>query len=106
MFRFIFNAGEGTQRIFMEHKIKLTKVENVFVTHLSTDTLGGIPGEQALSFRSPCCYHPDSQPPVEGTPEASYDGGAHFLSMALSYAWRIAPNSYLFRKDCVVNQLD
>ncbi|CAN0039591.1 unnamed protein product, partial [Sphacelaria rigidula] len=43
--RFVFNAGEGTQRIFMEHRIRLTKVENVFLTHISTDTIGGVPGE-------------------------------------------------------------
>lgn len=42
--RYIFNCGEGTQRLANEHKCKLVKLEHVFVTSASWDNLGGIPG--------------------------------------------------------------
>ncbi|CAM9801820.1 unnamed protein product [Discosporangium mesarthrocarpum] len=44
--RYLFNVGEGTQRLCMEHKIRLTKTENVFLTHICADTVGGLPGMQ------------------------------------------------------------
>lgn len=50
-FRFLFNIGEGTQRLCMEHKIRLAKAEHAFFTRLSTDTLGGVPGEGPRSVR-------------------------------------------------------
>lgn len=43
--RFMFNVGEGTQRLCMEHGMRLSKTEHVFFTGLSSDTLGGVPGE-------------------------------------------------------------
>lgn len=49
--RFLFNVGEGTQRLCMEHGIRVTKTEHLFFTHLSSDTLGGLPGE------GPCTMH-------------------------------------------------
>ncbi|CAN0206955.1 unnamed protein product, partial [Laminaria digitata] len=42
--RFLFNTGEGTQRICMEHGIRVTKTGHAFYTHLNSDTLGGLPG--------------------------------------------------------------
>ncbi|XP_067209587.1 ribonuclease Z, mitochondrial isoform X3 [Linepithema humile] len=42
--RYIFNCGEGSQRLANEHKSKLVKLEHVFVTSASWDNLGGIPG--------------------------------------------------------------
>ncbi|PKA59063.1 ribonuclease Z [Apostasia shenzhenica] len=42
--RFIFNAGEGLQRFCTEHKIKLSKVDHVFLTRVSSETAGGLPG--------------------------------------------------------------
>ncbi|KAG0455755.1 hypothetical protein HPP92_023543 [Vanilla planifolia] len=42
--RFIFNAGEGLQRFCTEHKIKLSKVDHLFFTRVSSETAGGLPG--------------------------------------------------------------
>ncbi|XP_043796715.1 ribonuclease Z, mitochondrial isoform X2 [Apis laboriosa] len=41
---YIFNCGEGTQRLSQEHHCKLSKVYNIFVTHSSWKNVGGIPG--------------------------------------------------------------
>ncbi|CAK9882365.1 unnamed protein product [Sphagnum jensenii] len=42
--RFIFNAGEGLQRFCIEHKIKLSKINHIFLTRVSSETGGGLPG--------------------------------------------------------------
>ncbi|TMW55303.1 hypothetical protein Poli38472_013194 [Pythium oligandrum] len=42
--RFLFNVGDGTQRMCMEHHVRLAKLRNVFLTELRTHTLGGLPG--------------------------------------------------------------
>ncbi|KMQ96346.1 ribonuclease mitochondrial [Lasius niger] len=42
--RYIFNCGEGTQRLAHEHKYKLIKLEHIFVTSTSWNNLGGMPG--------------------------------------------------------------
>lgn len=71
--RFLFNVGEGTQRLCMEHRIRLSsKAEHAFFTKLSSDTLGGVPGEGSEQFetrvvrvshgseyslRAPACFH-------------------------------------------------
>lgn len=41
---YLFNCGEGLQRLAYEHKIKLVKIEHIFVTHSSWKNLGGLPG--------------------------------------------------------------
>ncbi|XP_012246841.1 ribonuclease Z, mitochondrial isoform X1 [Bombus impatiens] len=41
---YIFNCGEGVQRLSQEHQCKLSKVGNIFVTYSSWKNLGGIPG--------------------------------------------------------------
>lgn len=43
-FRYMFNCGEGTQRLAYEHKIKLAKLEHLFFTKSSWKNLGGLPG--------------------------------------------------------------
>lgn len=42
--RYLFNCGEGTQRLAHEHKMKLAKLEHVFITHKTWDNTGGLPG--------------------------------------------------------------
>ncbi|KYN43501.1 Ribonuclease Z, mitochondrial [Trachymyrmex septentrionalis] len=42
--RYIFNCGEGTQRLAYEHKYKLIKLEHVFITSATWNNLGGMPG--------------------------------------------------------------
>jgi ribonuclease BN (tRNA processing enzyme) len=42
--RYLFNCGEGTQRLAHEHKMKLSKLEHIFVTYPSWENIGGLPG--------------------------------------------------------------
>ncbi|KAG5184962.1 beta-lactamase-like protein [Tribonema minus] len=42
--RHLFNVGEGCQRLCMEHKVRLTKAHNMYLTHIAADTVGGLPG--------------------------------------------------------------
>ena len=42
--RFIIDVGEGIQRLCMEHKIKLGKINSILITRICQDTLGGLPG--------------------------------------------------------------
>lgn len=43
-FRYLFNCGEGTQRLAHEHKTKLTRLEHIFITRRSWHSIGGLPG--------------------------------------------------------------
>ncbi|KAI9184122.1 hypothetical protein H9P43_003175 [Blastocladiella emersonii ATCC 22665] len=42
--RYLVNCGEGTQRFAVEHKIRLPKLKNIFLTRFHWDTVGGLPG--------------------------------------------------------------
>lgn len=42
--RYLFNCGEGTQRLAHEHKTKLARLEHIFLTRTSWCQLGGLPG--------------------------------------------------------------
>lgn len=42
--RYLFNCGEGTQRLAHEHKVKLATMEHILVTHKSWENVGGLPG--------------------------------------------------------------
>ncbi|XP_004486765.1 tRNase Z TRZ3, mitochondrial isoform X2 [Cicer arietinum] len=42
--RFIFNAGEGLQRFCTEHRIKLSKIDHIFLSRVCSETAGGLPG--------------------------------------------------------------
>ncbi|KAK9509709.1 hypothetical protein O3M35_006965 [Rhynocoris fuscipes] len=42
--RYLFNCGEGSQRLAHEHKMKLSKLEHIFLTHGSWENIGGLPG--------------------------------------------------------------
>lgn len=43
-FRYLFNCGEGTQRLAHEHRTKLTRMEHVFLTRKAWNRFGGVPG--------------------------------------------------------------
>ena len=43
-YRFLFDAGEGLQRLCVEHKVKLGRVAAVFITNVNNRTTGGLPG--------------------------------------------------------------
>lgn len=42
--RYLFNCGEGTQRLAHEHKMKLAKLEHIFITQPVWKNMGGLPG--------------------------------------------------------------
>uniref|UniRef100_A0A8D8W545 Zinc phosphodiesterase ELAC protein 2 n=1 Tax=Cacopsylla melanoneura TaxID=428564 RepID=A0A8D8W545_9HEMI len=42
--RYLFNCGEGTQRLAHEHKMRLAKLDSIFITQPTWDNLGGLPG--------------------------------------------------------------
>ncbi|KAJ3186448.1 hypothetical protein HDU85_007267 [Gaertneriomyces sp. JEL0708] len=42
--RYLFNAGEGTQRFCIEKRVRLGKLNNIFLTKVQWDACGGIPG--------------------------------------------------------------
>ncbi|KAH8272861.1 hypothetical protein KR018_005778 [Drosophila ironensis] len=42
--RYLFNCGEGTQRLAHEHKTRLSRLEQIFVTRNTWSTVGGLPG--------------------------------------------------------------
>lgn len=45
--RYLFNCGEGSQRFASEHRIRLAKLDTVFLTDLSWEAVGGLPGTRA-----------------------------------------------------------
>nr|XP_055050937.1 zinc phosphodiesterase ELAC protein 2 [Misgurnus anguillicaudatus] len=42
--RYLFNCGEGTQRLMQEHKVKIARLDNVFLTRMRWETVGGLSG--------------------------------------------------------------
>ncbi|XP_044758744.1 ribonuclease Z, mitochondrial isoform X2 [Coccinella septempunctata] len=42
--RYLFNCGEGTQRLAHELKLKLSKLEHIFITNPVWQNIGGLPG--------------------------------------------------------------
>ncbi|KAJ3276473.1 hypothetical protein HDV01_005096 [Terramyces sp. JEL0728] len=42
--KYLFNAGEGTQRNCNEHQIKLSKLKAIFLSKIKWDNIGGLPG--------------------------------------------------------------
>ncbi|XP_045128370.1 ribonuclease Z, mitochondrial-like isoform X1 [Portunus trituberculatus] len=42
--KYLFNCGEGTQRLAHEHKVKLSTMEHILITHKSWENVGGLPG--------------------------------------------------------------
>lgn len=43
-FRYIFNVGEGTQRIAHENGVKIARLEHVFITYPVWENVGGLLG--------------------------------------------------------------
>ena len=42
--RFLFDSGEGIQRLCVEHRARIAKLEGVFLTALCPETIAGLPG--------------------------------------------------------------
>lgn len=54
--RYMFNVGEGTQRIAHEHRVKISRMEHLFITYPIWENMGGLPG-LALTLQE--CGVPD-----------------------------------------------
>lgn len=46
--RYMFNCGEGTQRLCVENKLKLAKMKNIFLSRVNWDCVGGLPGMSTI----------------------------------------------------------
>lgn len=44
MRRILFNCGEGTQRLCNQYKVRLTKLDRLFLTRSTWEHTGGLPG--------------------------------------------------------------
>ncbi|KAJ2159347.1 hypothetical protein GGF46_003094 [Coemansia sp. RSA 552] len=42
--RYLFNCGEGTQRICVENRMRMAKVTGIFLTRVDWENMGGLPG--------------------------------------------------------------
>ncbi|KAJ8251752.1 hypothetical protein GJAV_G00225060 [Gymnothorax javanicus] len=42
--RYLFNCSEGTQRLMQEHKLKAARLDNIFLTRMSWENVGGLSG--------------------------------------------------------------
>ncbi|KAG5279848.1 hypothetical protein AALO_G00082220 [Alosa alosa] len=42
--RYLFNCGEGTQRLMQEHKLKAARLDNIFITRMNWKNVGGLSG--------------------------------------------------------------
>ncbi|XP_077415133.1 zinc phosphodiesterase ELAC protein 2 isoform X2 [Vanacampus margaritifer] len=42
--RYLFNCGEGTQRLMQEHKLRASRLDNIFLTRMSWENVGGLSG--------------------------------------------------------------
>jgi ribonuclease Z len=42
--RLLFNCPEGTQRLCVEHKVRLAKTSGIFVTSMDPKAICGLPG--------------------------------------------------------------
>ncbi|KAJ7316154.1 hypothetical protein JRQ81_002316 [Phrynocephalus forsythii] len=42
--RYLFNCGEGVQRLMQEHKLKVSRLDNIFITRMNWANVGGLSG--------------------------------------------------------------
>ena len=42
--RYLFNVRDGCQRVCSEHAIRLSRIKCIFISRISPQTLGGLPG--------------------------------------------------------------
>ncbi|XP_053150173.1 zinc phosphodiesterase ELAC protein 2 isoform X2 [Hemicordylus capensis] len=42
--RYLFNCGEGVQRLMQEHKLKVARLDNIFLTRMHWANVGGLSG--------------------------------------------------------------
>jgi ribonuclease Z len=61
--RFLFEVGEGTQRLVIEHKVRISKIGGIFLTSSSPISLGGLPG-MMLTMDDAGCSQLDIYAPI------------------------------------------
>lgn len=76
--RYIFNSGDCVQRIANEHKIRLSKMKNVFITSINPNTVGSLPGMMLSLIES----QPDAKRTIHGPP-----GLLQFIKAACTFTW-------------------
>uniref|UniRef100_A0A8C9LZY6 Zinc phosphodiesterase ELAC protein 2 n=1 Tax=Piliocolobus tephrosceles TaxID=591936 RepID=A0A8C9LZY6_9PRIM len=42
--RYLFNCGEGVQRVMQEHKLKVARLDNILLTRMHWSNVGGLSG--------------------------------------------------------------
>nr|XP_020651971.1 zinc phosphodiesterase ELAC protein 2 isoform X1 [Pogona vitticeps] len=42
--RYLFNCGEGVQRLMQEHKLRISRLDNIFITRMNWANVGGLSG--------------------------------------------------------------
>eukprot|EP00639_Heterosigma_akashiwo_P016397 CAMPEP_0206392696 /NCGR_PEP_ID=MMETSP0294-20121207/20150_1 /ASSEMBLY_ACC=CAM_ASM_000327 /TAXON_ID=39354 /ORGANISM="Heterosigma akashiwo, Strain CCMP2393" /LENGTH=217 /DNA_ID=CAMNT_0053845899 /DNA_START=62 /DNA_END=711 /DNA_ORIENTATION=+ len=42
--KYMFNVGEGTQRLCTEHKLRVARVDRILLTEIKNESVGGLPG--------------------------------------------------------------
>lgn len=62
--RYLFNCGEGTQRFCTEHRVRLARVDNIFLTRLSWENTGGLPGASNSLVQCGSHYDANSASPL------------------------------------------
>lgn len=48
---YLFNVPEGTQRFCFEHKIRMSKLRQIFLTRMNWDQIGGLPGNSIITLQ-------------------------------------------------------
>ncbi|XP_013108117.2 ribonuclease Z, mitochondrial [Stomoxys calcitrans] len=90
--RYLFNCGEGTQRLAHEHKTKLARLEQIFVTRNTWPSIGGLPG-LALTVQD------------AGVKELSLHGPPYLDNILMSMRkFVVLKNLQLKTVDCTVTQ--
>lgn len=77
--RYLFNVGEGVQRLCIEHKMRLSKVKDLFITGMNADSLAGLPGLMLTMME----VGGFEQRVIHGPP-----GIAAFVQGACTFMWR------------------
>ena len=76
--RYLFNCGDCIQRVANEHKVRLSKLSDLFITSLSPDTIGSLPG-MMLSIMD---LDSSTRRRIHGPP-----GLSAFLDAACTFTW-------------------
>lgn len=91
--RYLFNCGEGTQRLAHEHKVKLSRLDHIFITNKTWMNIGGLPG-LSLTLQD------------VGVPHITLHGPEGLVSSILIAVYNVqAPNFAKAQVYCVLEEL-